>query len=263
MARKPRSIIDLFSSEQPYVTEFRRLLHRLRKPENGTDLKSVMVTSAMLSEGKSTVSTFLALTAARQKGMKTLLIDADLRRPSIHKFFSLERSRGLAEVIMNGLAPADAVKKTSQETLNIITAGRSPSHPSEVFNAELIGKIIDEMKFYYDFILVDCPPVLPVSDPMLLASKVDGILMVVKAGVTQREVVERAIGILDPGRSRILGVILNNMNSSLPYYYDYSYYGYQYEPEKEPRKKSAASRRRRKGELRTTKNGSGSSVEQS
>jgi len=262
MARKPRSIIDLFSTEQPYVTEFRRLLHRLRKPENGTDLKSIMVTSAMLSEGKSTVSTFLALTAARQKGMKTLLIDADLRRPSIHKFFAIERKRGLAEVITNGLTPADAVKKTSQETLNIITAGRSIQHPSEVFNAEFIGTIIDEMKFYYDMILVDCPPVLPVSDPMLLASKVDGIMLVVKAGATQRAVVERAIGILDPGRSHILGVILNNMNNCLPYYYDHSYYGYQYESEKEPRKKPAASRRRRNGAPRTSKNDSGSSVEQ-
>jgi len=85
---------------------------------------------------------------------------------------------------------------------------------------------VDEMKFYYDIVLVDCAPVLPVSDPMLLASKLDAIVLVVKAGATQKEVVERAVEILNSNNHHILGVILNNMNNSLPYYYDYNYYNY-------------------------------------
>lgn len=243
MARKPLSIIDLFSVDQPYVTEFRRLLHRIRRPENGADLKSVLVTSAMLSEGKSTIASFLAMTAALKKDFKTLLVDADLRRPSIHKFFGLKRAIGLAEIITEKLNAADTIKKTPVETLHILTAGRSVLHPAEVFNADVIGNVISEMKFYYDFIVVDSPPVLPVSDPMLLASQVDGLMLVVKAGATQKEVVERAIGILDIAKHRMLGVILNNLNNSLPYQYDYRYYGYDYAPENDTPEKPAASRR--------------------
>lgn len=232
MARKPLSIIELFSLEQPFATEFGRLLHRLRKRGENRETKAIMITSAMLSEGKSTIASFLSLTAARQKGLKTLLIDSDLRRPTIHKFFSTERRPGLADAIADGTPAADVVKKTQLENLHLLTAGRSMSQPAEVFDAEAIGEVIEEMKFYYDLILVDAAPLLPVSDPLLLASKVDGLLLVVKTGSTQREVVERAVNILDLHRDRVLGVILNNMNNSLPYYYDYRYYGYEYPADK-------------------------------
>ncbi len=86
------------------------------------------------------------------------------------------------------------------------------------------------MKFYYDLILVDAPPVIPVSDPMLLSQEVDGVLMVVKAGQTQREVVRRATEILRSQSRKLIGVVLNNMDGQLPYYYDYSAYGYDYHP---------------------------------
>ena len=99
MARSPLSILDFYSAEQPFATEFRRLLHRIKKNDNETELKSLLITSAMLSEGKSTISSFLAVTAARQKGMKTLLIDADLRRPTVHKLFAMERDNGLTEIL--------------------------------------------------------------------------------------------------------------------------------------------------------------------
>ncbi|HKK21192.1 MAG TPA: hypothetical protein VJ983_06960, partial [candidate division Zixibacteria bacterium] len=102
---------------------------------------------------------------------------------------------------------------------------------------------IEELKFYYDLIVVDCPPLLPVSDPMMLASKVDGILVVIKAGATQKEVVKRAVEILNSERDRILGVVLNNMTGSLPYYYDYSYYDYSSNPSNG--KKKAAEKRPR------------------
>lgn len=209
------------------------MLHRLRGAGGGEELKSVLVTSAMLSEGKSTIISFLAITAASQRGIKTLLIDADLRRPAIHKFFAMERGPGLADILEGKLKAVEAVRKTSLENLQIVTAGRPTEHPSEVFDAEAIAAVVDEMKFYYDLILVDSAPILPVSDPMLLSSRLDAILLVVKAGATQREIVDRAVDILSANRHRILGVILNNMNNSLPYYYDYKYYGYDYSPGKD------------------------------
>jgi capsular exopolysaccharide synthesis family protein len=227
MARRPLSILDFYSAEQPFATEFRRLLHRIKKNDNETELKSLLITSAMLSEGKSTISSFLAVTAARQKGMKTLLIDADLRRPTVHKFFAMERDKGLTEILADNYNPVDMIKHTEMENLHIMTAGKRVPSPTDIFDAQSIGRIVDEMKFYYDIILVDCAPVLPVSDPMLLASKLDGIVLVVKAGATQKEVVERAVEILSTNNHRVLGIVLNNMNNSLPYYYDYNYYYYE------------------------------------
>ena len=227
MARRPLSILDFYSAEQPFATEFRRLLHRIKKNDNEAELKSLLITSAMLSEGKSTISSFLAVTAARQKGMKTLLIDADLRRPTVHKFFAMERDNGLTEILADNYNPVDMIKHTEMENLHIMTAGKRVPSPTDIFDAQSIGRIIDEMKFYYDIILVDCAPVLPVSDPMLLASKLDGIVLVVKAGATQKEVVERAVEILSTNNHRVLGIVLNNMNNSLPYYYDYNYYYYE------------------------------------
>ncbi len=227
MARRQLTIIDLYASDLPFAIELRRLLQQIPHEDADSEIKSVMLTSAMLSEGKSTISSFLAVASLKQLKKKTLLLDADLRRPTIHKFFGLPRQEGLCELLTEARMIDEVIKNTSLEGLDIITAGRSNRHPSELFDPKLIGRIIDELKFTYDMIIVDCAPVLPVSDPMLLASSVDGVLLIVKAGATQKEVVQRAVEILDTNKTHILGVVLNNMNNSLPYYYDYKYYGYE------------------------------------
>lgn len=214
--------------EASYVTEFRRLLHKLTKRPDDKELKSIMFTSSMLSEGKSTICSFLAITASMKKGMKTLLIDADLRRPTIGKLFNINRKAGLNEVLVEGFKPSEAIVKTSIDKLDVLTAGGNCHYPSEVFDPEAIGTMIDEMKFYYDMILVDTPPLLPVSDPMLLAPHLDGVLLVIKAGATQKDVVRRAVNILSPKEVNVLGVVMNNINHSLPYYYEYGYYHYEY-----------------------------------
>ncbi len=226
--KKHSSILDFYDIEAPYVTEFRRLLHAVTNSENGAELKTIMLTSAMLSEGKSTVCSFMAITAALKKGLKTLLIDTDLRRPTIHKIFQLEAKAGLKEILVEGYNPRDAISTTSIDKLDVLTAGGYCEHPSAVFDADALGTLFEELKFYYDFIVIDAAPLLPVSDPMLLASKVDGIILVVKAGATQKEVVRRAVEILNPKQNNLLGVTFNNMNHSLPYYYDYGYYQYEY-----------------------------------
>lgn len=122
------------------------------------------------------------------------------------------------------------IRKTSLDKFDVISAGRAVSNPSELFDSRAIGNIITEMKFYYDLIVVDSPPVIPVSDPMMLAQEVDGVILVVKAGETQREVVTRATDILRTQSRKLLGVVMNNMNGQLPFYYDYSRYGYDYAP---------------------------------
>jgi protein-tyrosine kinase len=231
MARPPLSLVEYYSLESGLATEFRRILHNVQNIGKSRELKTIMVTSSTLAEGKSTVCAFLALTAAR-KGIKTLLVDSDLRRPSIHKLFAMNRENGLVEVLTNGSAAKTAIKKTALEKLDIITSGRSDPQPAEIFDAGAVGRLVSEMKFYYDLILIDCAPVLPVSDPMLLANEVDGVLFVVKAGTTQRDVVRRASEILATGTNKVLGVVLNNTDDTLPHYLSQDYYGYEYSADK-------------------------------
>lgn len=235
MARSTQSILEMFDLESPYVTEYRRLLYRVTNHPSRSEVKSVMITSAMVAEGKSTICSFLGLTASMKKGLKTLIVDADLRLPSIARLFALRSSPGLAEVLVDGHEPRDAIQKLSIPNLEILTAGRVRENPTQVFDPDAISQLLDELKFYYDLILVDCTPLLPVSDPMLLAPSVDGVLLVVKAGGTQREIVSRAVDILDPERANVLGVVLNNMNNSLPYFYNYEYYHYDYRQSPEQR----------------------------
>jgi protein-tyrosine kinase len=239
------SIIDRFDLESGAATEFRRLIHNLNgayaakakradKSEGGVSRgvdvvgsrKTILITSAIVSEGKSTTTAFLGICSAKLKERRTLLIDCDLRRPNLHRLFSIEREQGLVEHLTEGLSGTRIIKKTELDKLDMITAGKHIENPTEVFDASRIGKLIDEVSDMYDFIAIDSPPVLPVSDPMLLASVVDGVLLVVKAGETHRDVVIRARDLLSGSGDRLLGVVLNNLNDSLPYYFDPGYYGY-------------------------------------
>jgi capsular exopolysaccharide synthesis family protein len=226
--KKLLSIIDYFNMEQPETTEFRRVLHNINGKFKGTGKLAVLVTSAMLSEGKSIVSAFLAMTSAQTKNIKTLLIDFDLRRPMVHKLFRLPLKGGVSNVLIEGIACRNAVKKTPIENLDVLTAGDIMKNPSELFNNAAIHRIIDEMKFYYDKIIVDSPPLIPVMDPIILLEELDGAILVVKAGATQRDVIKRARELLNSQRDKIIGVVVNNAHQSLPYYYNYRYYGYKH-----------------------------------
>lgn len=222
-----------FDQETPYATEFRRLLQNLNGAISDKQSKMILVTSAMLSEGKSTVVSHLAITAACQKGKKTLLVDCDLRRPTLHRLFGQERENGLVEAVVDKCKPNDVIKKTTEPKLHILTAGRSVAKPTEIFESGGVFKLLEEIRFYYELILIDCAPILPVSDPMLLAGAVDGVLMVLKAGSTQKEVAQRATRLLKDSNANLLGVVLNNLDNALPYYYNESFYGYDYRPQKQ------------------------------
>jgi capsular exopolysaccharide synthesis family protein len=224
------NLVDCFDQESSYATEFRRLLHNINGAVPDKKARSIMATSALLAEGKSTVVSFLGLTAARLKHRRTLLIDCDLRRPTLHMLFSVPRNGGVVETVREGKKIKDVVKRTAEPNLDIITSGMTVSQPSEIFESGRIRELLDEARFYYELILVDCAPVLPVSDPMLLAPEMDGVILIVKAGSTQREIARRASEVLKNERSRFLGVVLNNLSNALPYYYSDSYYGYEYKP---------------------------------
>ncbi len=226
------NIIDYYDAEAPEASEFRRLLHNINGNLSESGKKSILVTSSTISEGKSIISSFLALTAVRHKNKKTLLMDFDLRRPTIHRLFGLPREKGLAEILEEGLSVGNLIKQTALDKLDILTAGKAVPNPSDLISGPAVHRIIEEMKFYYELIVVDSSPVIPVSDPMLLIEEVDAALLVVKAGVTPKGVVSRACGLLTPNKKKLLGIVVNNLESTLPYYYNYNYYGYHYKPSK-------------------------------
>lgn len=228
--KKDISLTDVYDVESSESTEFRRVLHNINGSSAGGEKRSILITSAVLSEGKSIISSFLAMTSARLKNRKTLLIDFDLRRPSIHKLFSVDLRNGVTDILTRNVPSRNSIKKTSMDNLDILTAGKVIANPSELLNSPGIHKIIEEMKFYYELILVDSPPLLPVMDPMLLLEELDGVIVVVKAGTTQKDIALRAGDFLASQKEKIVGVIVNNINQALPYHYNYDYYGYRHKP---------------------------------
>jgi capsular exopolysaccharide synthesis family protein len=227
-----RPIFDYYHPESVVATEFRRLLHNITRPVDGIERKSFLVTSAMLSEGKSTVAAYLAITAAAYKKRKTILIDCDLRRPTVHKLFNLPIENGITDLIDGSIKVEDAFRSTSLKNLWVVTAGTLKDNPTELFEGDSVKHAIEQIKFYFDVVFVDCAPVIPVSDPVVLAPELDALLLVVKAGSTQKDVIKRACDIIGRSDTTIAGVVLNNVEGVLPYHYNHRYYGYHYSVKK-------------------------------
>jgi capsular exopolysaccharide synthesis family protein len=223
---KLESIVSFYDRESPEATEFRRL-HTNIRGLNG-DLKTVMVTSSTVEEGKSLISSFLSLTIAENSRQKVLLLDTDLRRPMINVLFKLPLENGLSDLLENKAKIQDLIKSTPVPELKVITAGKIKGSPTAVLNPTRLHEVFEELKFYFDFIVVDAPPVIPVSDPLIIANEVDGVLMVVRAGSTPREVAKRAINLMQNSKIKVLGAVLNNIEEVLPYYYSSKYYSYKY-----------------------------------
>lgn len=225
-----QTLFDTFSEESAMAIEMRRLYSRLRQKVRGTAMKTFMVTSANMNEGKSTVASYLAMTAARHRKTKTLLLDADLRKSSVHKYHGTPREPGLADCLTGDRNIMDCLYDTPLDSLKIMPAGRYESAPSHLFDSHRMGEVFSELKFYFDMIIVDSPPVIPVSDPVLMVPEMDGVLLVVMAGVTPRELVIRARNVLQDVDANIMGAVVNNHAEVLPYYYGTKYYGYKEAP---------------------------------
>ena len=188
-------------------------------------LKKVLVTSSVPQEGKSMVIANLAISIA-STGKKTLLVDADLRRPKQHKNFLLENHIGLSNLLAENL-PLDKVLHTTKvDTLHVITSGPVPPNPAEMLGSDRMYKFIEEVSSIYDTILFDTPPVNSVADASILSPRMDGIILVIEAGSTEREASIIAKQQLEKVNARILGVVLNKVQQKGgSYYYYYYYYG--------------------------------------
>jgi capsular exopolysaccharide synthesis family protein len=187
--------------------------------------KSLLVTSMSPGEGKSSICACLAATIAKT-GKKTLLIDADMRRPVQHKNFNLENVSGLS-AFLAGITTADMVQKGPVENLSIIASGPVPPNPSELLSSERMGKMIRELSKVYDMILIDSPPVLSVSDPLIISKNVQSVIVVTWAGSTTYDVLQKGLKLFKEISAHLVGVVLNRFDAKKSgYYYGYGDYYY-------------------------------------
>ena len=183
-------------------------------------IKTIVVTSSLIGEGKSTVVGNLAY-SLNQDGSRVLVIDCDLRKPSIHENFLLSNEKGLTDILV-GKSDLKSVTKKIEESLFLITAGTIPPNPAEILGSSAMEDLIEELSTNFDYIILDTPPILPVSDTLLLASKADATLIVVKARKTKEKIVKESYSKLVEARANVIGTILNESDKSL----DNKYCGY-------------------------------------
>ncbi|MFH1681168.1 MAG: CpsD/CapB family tyrosine-protein kinase [Candidatus Eisenbacteria bacterium] len=219
-------ILDHYDPEAPSAIEFRRLYSRLKYRMQEKPFFPLLLTSSKHEEGKTTTAAFLALTIARQDEGKVVLVDMDLHRPRIHRLYGLPMQGGVSE-FLQGAAKMDGLpKRTSLANLDILTSGRMMRSPSGLFDPPQLRGLFEALEERYAMVVVDSPPLLAVSDTMILSTHVASVLLVVMAGKTPRDVVTRGAEILRDVNAPLAGVVINNSKGVLPYYYSYKYYGY-------------------------------------
>jgi capsular exopolysaccharide synthesis family protein len=192
--------------------------------------RSIVVTSASRGEGKTTTAANFAVVCA-QAGSRVCLVDADLRRPMLHRLFGLENGQGLTDAVLEGVPFARVARPTRVPHLSVIPSGALPPNPAELVGSRRMRELLTGAAADFDLVLLDSPPVVPVSDPVALAAQCDGVVLVVRASGIPHEVVRRAAEQIEAVKGRILGVVLNRVNLKRDgYYSDYyryyrSYYG--------------------------------------
>ena len=211
---------------------FRGLRTSLFFSSEGQQCSVIMSTSPNKGDGKSTMVTNLAVSIA-QAGYKILLIDCDMRRPSAHKLLGLSNAVGLSNLLAGEKRPGDVIQSTETDNLSVITAGPAPQNPAELLTSPAFENFLKSAREKYRFVLLDCPPVLAVADPCIIAPRADGVVMVLRVGADSRPQAMRAKEMLQRVNGRILGIVVNASNeatkSGYGRYSETSYgFGYDY-----------------------------------
>ncbi|MCH7908343.1 MAG: polysaccharide biosynthesis tyrosine autokinase, partial [Candidatus Hydrogenedentes bacterium] len=185
--------------------------------------KTMMVTSSVPGEGKTTTAVNFAVTMA-DRGMRVLIVDTDLRRPNVHRVLKMERGSGLADVLREETPLKDVIRSTRVENLWIISSGRVPKNPSELIGSDRMGRLMNELGATFDLVVCDAPSILVVTDPVLLATNVDSVVLVVAVNHARQETIQRAKKLLDTTKAEIAGVVMNGLEATARHYYYYYYY---------------------------------------
>jgi tyrosine-protein kinase Etk/Wzc len=230
--RTRKNLLDDLALDAPCVTETRRLLQNLYRQQRSGEsaIQCYLVTSATRGEGKSTISALMSIVSARIFNKRTLVVDGDLHRPSLHSLLGVSRGPGLFEIMRGTAAIREVTRSTSVPLLSAIASGYPREALGEWYSDEAFDRVLQELRPNYDVIFVDAPPTVPAIEPILMAEHVDALLIVALAGRTPLTMVRRTMQILTPVAAKIAGIVLNNAVDGLPYYFNYRYYGYETKP---------------------------------
>lgn len=221
--------------KNPAAEAYRVIRTGIQFAQAGKELQTIALTSCTPNEGKSTTVANLAVVLT-QAGKSVLLIDCDMRNPTVHKNFNLSNKVGLSSCISMGTALSDAVQKTSIEGLYALTGGVIPPNPSELLGSEQMKNVLQRAKEQYDYVLIDTPPVMPVTDALIVGRFVDGMILVIASAEVKVEMARDVKNQLVNAGANILGVVLNKVRSE-HHGYGYGYY-YYYGNDGEKHKKS-------------------------
>lgn len=229
MARSSGQERKLFSHIRPksaIAEAFRTLRTNISFSSYNGSNKMLLITSPVPEDGKSTVSSNLGVVMAQAKS-RVLLVDCDLRKPVLHQYFDLDNSQGLTNLLVQELALGEVVNATGVAGLYVITSGPIPPNPSELLGSAKMAELLARVAAQYDVVLLDAPPVIAVTDAVLLAPLVDSVLLVLKAGSSRIEIAQEARNQLQKANAKSIGVVLNEakMHGDGCYSYYYSYYG--------------------------------------
>ncbi len=188
--------------------QYRRLRNSILVLNPDRASRTILLTSAVRGEGKSVATLNLALALVEQPRIRVIVIDGDVRAPSIEHYLGLPRRQGITEMLRGELPLKAAIRQTSVERLDILAAGSRPDNPTEILNLDRIKTVLHQLKREYDYVLIDTPPALSLNDPSMLGSISDGIVLVVRLGETPRHMVEQAQQMLENLGGNILGICL-------------------------------------------------------
>lgn len=230
--RDPKQALVSLSNPKSAASEAYRMLRtNIHFSSGGDSLKVLVTTSTLPEEGKSLTAANLAITFA-QAGESVILVDGDMRRSTVHEKFELPESPGLSEAIVSGNIDA-SLKDGPVEGLKVMTAGLTPPNPSELLHSKRMDNLLQELKSRSDLVVLDAPPVLAVTDATVLASKADGVILVVNVAMSDRNATKRAVSALRAVDARVLGTVITGLEPARKrhgygyhHYYDRYYYYY-------------------------------------
>ncbi|WP_328587735.1 CpsD/CapB family tyrosine-protein kinase [Alteribacter lacisalsi] len=217
---KQRSLIAYHSQKSPVTEQFRTLRTNIQFASVDKNIKKILIASSGPAEGKSTVIANLGVVLAQQ-GNRVLLVDSDMRKPTVHFTFQLNNTMGLTSVLTRSKRFLDVVQNSGIEDLDVLSSGPVPPNPSELLGSKAMARFLDEADQQYDYILFDAPPVNLVTDAQVLSSLTDGVIFVLRSGKTERETAVKAVNALKKANANVIGTVLNDrkMDDNSYYYY--------------------------------------------
>lgn len=222
---KERKLITHLFPKSTISEQFRMIRSNIMFSGVDHEIKKLVITSAAPSAGKSTTAANIAVAYA-QAGKKVLLIDGDLRKPTVHYTFEIKNVFGLSNLITDQIGIDKAVQNTQVDNLSILASGPIPPNPSELLGSKRFKELIESFEQYFDMIIIDTPPVLAVTDAVIMSTIADGTILVTNVETNNKQHLIKAKEVLQKSDANILGIVLNNVEkSSKDDYYYYEYYG--------------------------------------